>query len=67
MIAMFASGFRRAVNIYQLISQNGIGGLSLLLPIEYQFIWPRGFREILFSISANHNQESPMTAMFIVD
>ena len=39
--------------------------LSQMLTVKYQFIWPSGFREEDFSISANQKQESPMVAMFV--
>ena len=35
-----------------------------MLPTKFQFIWPSGFREILFK-SANQKQELPTVAMFV--
>ena len=44
---------------------NFIEDLSLMLSVKYNFIWPSGFREEDFSISANQEQEWPIAAMFV--
>jgi hypothetical protein len=36
-----------------------------MLPIQFRFIWPSGFREEDFFKSANQKQELPMVAMFV--
>ena len=36
-----------------------------MLPTEFQFIWPSGFRGEDFKKSANQKQELPMVAMFV--
>ena len=36
-----------------------------MLPIQFRFIWPSGFRVEDFFKSANQKQELPMVAMFV--
>jgi hypothetical protein len=36
-----------------------------MLPTEFRFIWPNGFRGEEFKKSANQKQESPVAAMFV--
>jgi hypothetical protein len=36
-----------------------------MLPTQFPFIWPSGFRGEDFKKLANQKQESPMAAMFV--
>jgi hypothetical protein len=36
-----------------------------MIPTEFRFIWPCGFRGEDFKKSANQKQESPVAAMFV--
>jgi hypothetical protein len=36
-----------------------------MLPTEFQFIWPSGFREENKKKSSNQKQELPVAAMFV--
>jgi hypothetical protein len=36
-----------------------------MLPTQFQFIWPSGFRGEDFKKLANQKQELPMAAMFV--
>jgi hypothetical protein len=36
-----------------------------MLPTNFRFIWPSGFREEDFLKSANQKQELPIAAMFV--
>ena len=36
-----------------------------MLPTQFRFIWPSGFRREDFFKSANQKQELPMAAMFV--
>jgi hypothetical protein len=36
-----------------------------MLPTNFQFIWPNGYRREEFLKLANQKQESPMAAMFV--
>jgi hypothetical protein len=36
-----------------------------MLPTEFRFIWPSGFREENLKKSSNQKQELPVAAMFV--
>jgi hypothetical protein len=36
-----------------------------MLPTQFRFIWPSGFREEDLKKSANQKEELPMAAMFV--